>query len=230
MAYLWVGQMKRLAGSSPREEVATRKRPQICSSLGETTGHRSVIIHSHQITMARTGEEGKPCTHDSCLHLRCCVVGIVCNTAWQDSKPVGLPMRGILEAAGGVESASRSSNTKKATNMFIPVYAKRQMYVAQNFVHGRQWNNGELLIMAFSLKSCAITCGSRVNRCYHEKCKALPPQLQRMSDSHPLDIDQLLSTADRYRTRGNPIILLSGHMDWYNNAHLQLIEAATNIV
>ena len=33
----------------------------------------------------------------------------------------GLPIRGIFDAAGGVESASRSSNTKKATKMFIPV-------------------------------------------------------------------------------------------------------------
>ena len=31
-----------------------------------------------------------------------------------------LPMRGTEEAAGGVESASRRSNKKKATNMFIP--------------------------------------------------------------------------------------------------------------
>ena len=31
-----------------------------------------------------------------------------------------LPMRGIEDAAGGVDSARRSSNTKKATKMFIP--------------------------------------------------------------------------------------------------------------
>ena len=30
-------------------------------------------------------------------------------------------MRGMCEAAGGVESANRRSRTKKATKMFIPV-------------------------------------------------------------------------------------------------------------
>ena len=33
---------------------------------------------------------------------------------------VGVPMSGIVDAAGGVMSASSSNSTKNATNMFIP--------------------------------------------------------------------------------------------------------------
>ena len=37
-----------------------------------------------------------------------------------DGRTDGLPMRGMEEAAGGVDSASRSNKTKKATKIFIP--------------------------------------------------------------------------------------------------------------
>lgn len=35
-----------------------------------------------------------------------------------------VPIRGIFEAAGGVESANNSNNTKNATNMLIPTNTK----------------------------------------------------------------------------------------------------------
>jgi hypothetical protein len=36
-----------------------------------------------------------------------------------------LPIRGMDEAAGGVDSARRRSRTKKATKMFIPVWKQK---------------------------------------------------------------------------------------------------------
>ena len=48
---------------------------------------------------------------------------------WQ----AGLPISGMELAAGGVESARRRSNTKKATKMFIPVVGNNQKQPKSQF-------------------------------------------------------------------------------------------------
>lgn len=39
---------------------------------------------------------------------------------------VDLPISGIAEAAGGVDSANSNNKTKKATNIFIPLKTKQK--------------------------------------------------------------------------------------------------------
>lgn len=48
---------------------------------------------------------------------------------------VTVPIRGILEAAGGVESANNSNNTKNATNMLIPTNTEHGIKSLQDHAH-----------------------------------------------------------------------------------------------
>ena len=68
-----------------------------------------------------------------------------------ENKDGCLPMSGMDEAAGGVESARSRRSTKKATNMFIPGFQQKLKLP--------KFNNGKITQHLKNINKCHLVCG-----------------------------------------------------------------------